>query len=87
VDVVEVQVDANRVVAFDGRVLEIFGGSVRRFHANLLSITVPAPDKRGNRDVTLHQSATETSLPVDEQQFAMIQPVLDALKAAGIEVS
>lgn len=85
-DPVEVQLDANRVVSFDGRALEIFGGSVRRFHAKLLTVTVPAPDKRGNRTITLHHSGQDVALPVDEQEFVTVQPVLAALQAAGVSV-
>jgi len=79
----EVQLDQNRVVAFDGRVLEIFGGVDSRFHVKLLTVTVSAPDKRGARQVMLEQSQRVTSLPLDEAAFAQCQPLLDALRAAG----
>src|SRR5690349_9369775 len=62
----EVSAGPYRVVSFDGRVLEVFGGSVRRFHVRLLSVAVSSPDRHGNRNVTLRQAGTESALPVDE---------------------
>ena len=47
VDLLEVKIDQYRVASFDGRVLEIFGGSVRRFPGELLSVTGSRPDKKG----------------------------------------
>ena len=81
------QIDQHRVVAFDGRVLEVFGGSVRRFHTKLLSVTVPGPDKKGTRQVTLRQASVDNALPLDEAEFERFQPVLDALKASGVSVA
>ncbi len=86
-DLLEVEVDRNRVVAFDGRVLEVFGGSVRRFHVTLLAVTVSGPDKKGNRNVTLTQSGMDNALPLDEAAFERIQPLLDALRSAGVNVA
>jgi hypothetical protein len=83
----EVQIDSNRVVSFDGRVLEIFGASVRRYHVTLLAVTVSGPDKRGTRTVKLEQSQVEYDWPVDEAQFEQLRPVLDALRGAGVSVS
>jgi hypothetical protein len=42
-NLLEVAAGPNRIVAFDGRVVEVFGGSVRRFHVKLLSVTVSGP--------------------------------------------
>jgi hypothetical protein len=56
---------------------------VRRFHVQLLTVTVPGPDKHGNRNVTLHQAGTESYLPVDEPTFERLQPLLEALRSAG----
>ena len=84
---VEVQLDANRVVAFDGHVLEVFGGAVRRFHRQLLTVRVSEPDKRGTRQVTLTQAGSDTSVPVDDAQFTAFQPVLAALREAGVAVA
>jgi hypothetical protein len=87
VDPVEVVIDDNRVVAFDGRVLEIFGGTEGRFHVAVLSLQVSEPDKRGNRSLTFRQSQRDTPLPLDEEQFGRFQVILDALRTAGVEVS
>jgi hypothetical protein len=87
VDLLEVDIDQNRVATFDGRVLEIFGGSVRRFHVKLLTVTVSGPDKRGNRNVTLVQAGIDNSLPLDDAGFEKIQPLLEALKGAGVNVA
>jgi hypothetical protein len=57
----DIQLDANRLVTFDGRVLEVFGGAVRRFHVALLAVTVSDPDKKGNRNVTLTQAGNDWS--------------------------
>jgi len=83
----EVQIDENRLVAFDGQVLEVFGGTVRRFHVKLLTVTVAGPDKRGNRQVLLMQAGTEAALPLDEPGFTALQPILEALQSAGVKVA
>ena len=83
----EVGAGPNRIVSFDGRVLEVFGGSVRRFHVNLLSVTVSGPDKHGNRNVVLRQAGIDNSLPVDEPAYAQLQPLLEALRSAGVSVA
>jgi hypothetical protein len=83
----EVGSGPNRIVTFDGRVLEVFGGSVRRFHASLLSVTVSGPDKHGNRNVVLRQAGIDNSLPVDEPTYEQLQPLLQVLKSAGVSVA
>jgi hypothetical protein len=83
-DPVEVELDAFRVVAFDGRALEIFGASERRFHVKLLAVTVAAPDKKGRHQVRLEQTQRETDMLLDDDAFGRLQPVLDALRAAGV---
>ena len=47
------------MLSFDGRVLEVFGGSVRRFRVKLPSVTVSGPDGTGNRNVALKQAGVE----------------------------
>lgn len=86
-DLIEVDIDQNRVATFDGRVLEIFGGSVRRFHVKLLTASVSGPDKHGSRTVTLVQASIDNALPLDEAAFESFQPLLDALKSAGVSVT
>ena len=84
---IEVGVDDNRIVSFDGRVLEIVGGTEGRFHVALLAVSVPEADKRGNRHLAFHQSQRQTLLPLDQEQFERLQPILDALRNAGVEVT
>jgi hypothetical protein len=84
---IEIEIDQNRLATFDGRVLEIFGGSVRRFHVTLLTVTVSGPDKHGNRNVTLAQASIDNALPLDEAAFERLQPLLDALRAAGVSIT
>jgi len=86
-DPLEVRIDANRVASFDGRVFEVFGGDVRRFHVELLAVAVSGPDKKGSRNVTLEQSQREWAVPLDAEAFEAFQPLLDALKSAGVGVA
>ena len=83
----EVQLDQNRVVTFDGRVLEVFGGAVRRFHVLLLRVGVSAADKHGNRTMVLTQSGVETAVSLDEAGFGRLRPILEALHAAGVTIT
>jgi len=87
VELLEVKLGSLRVAAFDGRVLELFGATVRRFHVQLLTVAVTRPDRKGNRTVKLQQSQTEDDMFLDQSDFATFQPVLDALQAAGVSVS
>ncbi len=82
----EIRLDDNKLVSFDGRVLEIFGGSVRRFHVALLTVTVHAPDKRGSVSITFTQAQSETSYPIDQAALDSLRPILDALQAAGVRI-
>lgn len=84
--VLEARVDDNKLVAFDGRVLEIFGGSVRRFHVALLTVTVHAPNERGNVAITFTQAQSEYSYPIDQAGLESLRPILDALHAAGVRI-
>jgi len=86
-DLLEVAAGRDRVVAFDGRVLEVFGGSVRRFHVGLLSVSVSGPDKHGNRNIVFTQAGIDNSLPVDEPTYEQLRYVLEALVNAGVRVT
>jgi hypothetical protein len=86
VEPLEIELDRNRLVSFDGRVLEIFGAAVRRFHVSLLTVTVPPADKKGMRNLTLTQSGYDVTLSADEAAMAALQPVLSALRTAGVNV-
>ena len=87
-DLIEVSVGHGRIIAFDGRVLEVFGASPRRFHADLLSVAVLSPDKHGIRSVIFRQAEVDdTAYQLDQQSYEQLQPVLEALKSAGASVS
>jgi hypothetical protein len=86
VDPLEVVLDERCIAAFDGRVLELFGVYTDRFHATFLRVSLAAPDKRGVRRVTLEQPGTIATLSLDDAAFARIQPMLDALRSAGVAV-
>ena len=86
-DLIEVSIGPDRIVAFDGRVLEIFGVSEYRFHARLLSVAVFRPDKRGNRRIVLEHPRLSHALTVDEPTWECLQPLLEALKSAGVPVT
>lgn len=86
-DLPEVAAGPDRIVAFGGRVLEVFWGSVRRFHVRLLSVTVSGPGKHGNRNVVFRQAGMDNSLPVDEPAYERLQSLLQALKNAGVRVA
>jgi hypothetical protein len=81
-DLIEVSAGHGHIVAFDGRVLEVFGASPRRFHVNLLSVTVLAPDKHGNRSVIFTQADADTVLQLDQQGYEQLQSVLEAVDSA-----
>ena len=83
----DVPVAAGAVVTFDGRVLEVFGGAVRRFHVLLLRVGVSAADKHGNRTMVLTQSGVETAVSLDEAGFGRLRPILEALHAAGVTIT
>jgi len=48
---------------------------------------VSRPDKHGNRNVVLRQAGIDNSLPVDEPAYEQLQPLLQALKSAGVSVA
>jgi len=85
-DLLEVEIDQYRLAAFDGRVLEIFGGSVRRFHVKLLTVRLSGPDKQGTHALTLTQDQNDNTLTLDQAAFDRVQPLLAALKSAGVRV-
>jgi len=62
-------------------------------HVKLLSISVSAPDKKGRRDVTLNKAGGPRAVDfasfvdLDDAAFETIDPLLDALRNAGVESS
>jgi hypothetical protein len=80
------------VFQFDGQVLELFGQNATsqyRKHIELMTeVVLTGPDKKGNWSLATrpppHQ-VVEITLSADQR--AGVQPVLDALQAAGVTVS
>jgi hypothetical protein len=50
-------------------------------------VTVSGLDKKRIRNVTLTQAGIDNALPLDEAAFERFQPLLDALKSAGVDVA
>jgi hypothetical protein len=90
-DALEVQVDDDCIMTFDGHVLERFGyQSADRFHVRLLVVEVAGPDKRGMRTVKLKHSGGPGGggimFYLDDVGFGRFGQVLDALERAGVAV-
>jgi hypothetical protein len=81
----EVALDPVRLIAFDGRVLELFFGQGLRFHVAVLTVEVSGPDKKGFRTLTFKSQRT-SQLQVDGEAFDRLRPILDALHAAGVQI-
>jgi len=83
----------NIVAMFDGRVLEIFGplsDDSSRAHVKFLSLSVAGPDKKGRRDIWLKRGGEMLFLglaKLDDAQFEAAQPLLDALRNAGVSTT
>ena len=52
-----------------------------------MTVTVSRPDKRRAREITLTQAGTNAALPLDEPEYATVQPILEALQSAGVKVA
>ncbi|WP_329040936.1 hypothetical protein OHT61_23560 [Streptomyces sp. NBC_00178] len=48
-----------KLYSFDGRVLEIFGGDVCRFHIRHMYLRVTGPDRKGKRTVEISHGRPE----------------------------
>ena len=76
------------LLAFDGRVLEVFGfmGSESlRFHVRNVELSIDEPDRRGRRSVRIRPAARGSGgcqLEVDEDDWRAVGPFLDRVLAA-----
>jgi hypothetical protein len=76
------------LLAFDGRVLEVFGfpGSQSvRFHVRNMELDVGGPNRRGMRLVTLKaavRGAGGLAFSVEEADWPYVGPMLDRVLAA-----
>ena len=91
----EVSLDDGRLIlAFDGRVLEIFGDwtfstyhlAGMRIHVRQLTVKASGPNRKGRYELELvgpHKFISTYHEFEDEAQWASVQPLLDALRSAG----
>jgi hypothetical protein len=91
-DLLEVEINPFLVIAFDGRVLELFQGSDSiRHHVKLVAVTVSGPDKKGLLHVTFKRAwstgAGGSLFTFDQAEFERLRPLLDCLIAAGVPVA
>jgi hypothetical protein len=83
----------NIVAMIDGPVVEIFGplsGDSSRAHVKFLSLEVSGPDKKGRRDIWLRRGREMPFFELgklDDAQFEAAQPLLDALRNAGVSTT
>jgi hypothetical protein len=84
------------IIAFDGRVLEVFSHfhpisdfdvDSMRVHVKQLSVTVSGPDRKGRRKVRFAGKSRFgfTLANLEDAQWSSLPPLLDALKAAGAD--
>ena len=78
----------DNLLAFDGRVLEVFGHPAdpsARFHAAALQLELGEPDRKGRRDLLLRATARHSGglmLSIPPEDWAAVEPLLDAVLAA-----
>jgi hypothetical protein len=82
---VEFEIHTQAFLSFDGRVFEIFGRNGHRYYVKHLKVVVRQPDKQGKRAVTFETPPVGFSL--DESEFEGFRPLLDALRASGVEIA
>ncbi len=75
------------LLAFDGRVLEVFGfsGSAStRFHVRNVDVEIADPDRKGRRSVRIKPASRGggLQLEVDEGDWPSVGPFLDRVLAA-----
>lgn len=76
------------LLAFDGRVLEVFGfmgSESTRFHVRNVEIEIADPDRKGRRSVRVKPASRGSGglqLEVDEADWPAVGPFLDRVLAA-----
>jgi hypothetical protein len=80
----EVEVDG-QIIAFDGRVLEIFEGMLQtqvRCHVKQMKLQLEGPDKKGSyRVIVTTPKGSTFQLRLDEADLSSAKPILDAVIA------
>ena len=89
--------EGTKIFSFDGRVLEIFGHvsvigahlDAIRIHVSQLSVQISGHDKKGFRELRFIGPTTSAQLfrGVGETQLSSLRPLLDSLRAAGVNVA
>jgi hypothetical protein len=75
------------LIVWDGEILEVFGAlrasGSRRFHPAVAEMVVKGPDKKGRMEVLINShDANVTLVPVEADEVARVQPIIDAFAAA-----
>ena len=77
------------LIAFDGRVVELFtlrSAEANRLHISILAVEVRGPDKRGSFEVWFTGGANRRGggfrLTVPSDAWPQVQPIVDAAYAA-----
>lgn len=84
---VEVEVGEDLILAWDGRVLELFGGSgsgATRWHARRVTVGLDGPDRKGRYSLLLRGPNDGGSLiTVQPQDVPAVQELVAAVLAAA----
>jgi hypothetical protein len=89
--------DGGIILRFDGTVLEIFAGYAReggqrlegnstRIHIKQLEVATEGPDRKERFHVTFAGPAYGYPFRFEEGEWNEVQPLLDALRTAGVSV-
>lgn len=81
----EIQIE-DLILAFDGRVLEVFGArhdAGSRFHVRQTKLEVGGPDKHGTYELNITGPSGALFLELDQAQLAAATPIVEAMSAAG----
>jgi hypothetical protein len=83
----------DEIICFDGRVLEIFNTIIanqtsQRVHIKYVSVAISEPNRKGRRTVKFQRRGDYYyEVDADDAKLATLQPLLDALKAAGAQIT
>jgi len=94
-ELVEIVLPAGGVFTFDGRVFEYFGSfglggghsvSSVRIHRSQLKVKTKGPDRKGRYELTFVSPAPfDVTWPCDDEaELRLFDPILDALRQAGV---
>ena len=86
-EIQEVRIGERRLVAWDGRILEVFGAlkasGSRRFHPSVTELRIEGPDNKGRVTVTMNwHDAVTTIMQVEAEEWTRLRPIFDEFAAA-----